>query len=259
MASGKSAGVGATVETGEIATGAVTTAKVADNAIDKDKLGILTTKGDTLVYSTEPARVAVGTNDQVLTADSAQASGLKWAAAGSGAISLVGTGSVASGVDATVTVNTSGSDNTLLMVKFHVITDSSSSVNYTPSLRINGKTASTDYRFQRMSLLNGSWQSSDYGDAAEAEIGFVNSGTSTTQDMGGTVNLVVAGTNKISFHSESGAERSDVASGWFNVGGGTTTFTASNITSVTIFVTDGAGTVRTDCGLAVYLYKITNA
>ena len=48
-----------------------------------DALSPTTTKGDLLVDDgTNVIRVAVGSNDQVLTADSAQASGVKWAAAG---------------------------------------------------------------------------------------------------------------------------------------------------------------------------------
>ena len=39
----------------------------------------LTTKGDLLTYDTADARLAVGTNAQVLTADSAEATGMKWA------------------------------------------------------------------------------------------------------------------------------------------------------------------------------------
>ena len=39
----------------------------------------VTTKGDVQTYSTEGARLAVGTNDQILTADSNEATGLKWA------------------------------------------------------------------------------------------------------------------------------------------------------------------------------------
>ena len=42
----------------------------------------LTTKGDIYTYSTTDARLGVGTNGQVLTADSAEATGLKWATAG---------------------------------------------------------------------------------------------------------------------------------------------------------------------------------
>ena len=42
----------------------------------------LTTKGDLHGYSSENTRIPIGDNDQVLTADSAQALGLKWGAAG---------------------------------------------------------------------------------------------------------------------------------------------------------------------------------
>jgi len=42
----------------------------------------LTTKGDLHGYSTENTRIPIGTNDQVLTADSSEALGLKWGAAG---------------------------------------------------------------------------------------------------------------------------------------------------------------------------------
>lgn len=53
---------------------------------------IITTKGDILTHDgTNRVRLAVGTNDQVLTADSAQANGIKWAAAGgAGAVTRVG-------------------------------------------------------------------------------------------------------------------------------------------------------------------------
>lgn len=44
----------------------------------------LTTKGDLYTYSTTDARLGVGTNGQVLTADSTAATGLKWAAAAGG-------------------------------------------------------------------------------------------------------------------------------------------------------------------------------
>jgi hypothetical protein len=51
--------------------------------------GLLTTKGDILSYSTTEARLGVGANDTVLTADSTQTLGLKWAAAG-GKLEFIG-------------------------------------------------------------------------------------------------------------------------------------------------------------------------
>jgi len=54
------------------------------SAITKTLASILTTKGDVLGYSTTEARIPVGANDTVLTADSAQTLGLKWAAAAGG-------------------------------------------------------------------------------------------------------------------------------------------------------------------------------
>lgn len=53
----------------------------------------LTTKGDLYTYSTTDARLAVGANDTVLTADSSTATGLKWATpASSGGWTLINTG-----------------------------------------------------------------------------------------------------------------------------------------------------------------------
>jgi len=44
----------------------------------------LTTKGDLHGYSTTNTRIPIGDNDQILTADSSEALGLKWATAGGG-------------------------------------------------------------------------------------------------------------------------------------------------------------------------------
>jgi hypothetical protein len=50
----------------------------------------LTTKGDLYGFSTVPARVAVGTNGQVLTADSTATNGVAWATAASGGTTWTG-------------------------------------------------------------------------------------------------------------------------------------------------------------------------
>ena len=54
----------------------------------------LTTKGDLYTFSTSDARLGVGANDTVLTADSAQATGLKWATPASGGMTLISTTSL---------------------------------------------------------------------------------------------------------------------------------------------------------------------
>lgn len=49
----------------------------------------LTTKGDLFTFTTVDARLGVGTNGQVLQADSAEATGLKWATPSAGALTLI--------------------------------------------------------------------------------------------------------------------------------------------------------------------------
>ena len=63
----------------------------------------LTTKGDLYTYSTTDARLGVGTNGQVLTADSTAATGLKWAAAAAGGGKIL---QVVSATYATLTTST---------------------------------------------------------------------------------------------------------------------------------------------------------
>jgi hypothetical protein len=74
----------------------------------------LTTKGDLYGYSTTNARVPVGTNGQVLTADSAAATGVAWATpASSGGMTLLATSTL---TGASVTVSSISQDYKHLLV-----------------------------------------------------------------------------------------------------------------------------------------------
>jgi hypothetical protein len=57
-------------------------------------LGVVTTKGDLLGFAAIPARIPVGTNGQLLQADSTQANGVKWASVGDGSVSRVASSDV---------------------------------------------------------------------------------------------------------------------------------------------------------------------
>jgi trimeric autotransporter adhesin len=79
----------------------------------------LTTKGDLFTFTTVDARLGVGANDTVLTADSSEATGLKWAAAAAG-------GKVLQVVQGTKTDTTSTTSQTFVTTNLSVsITPSS--------------------------------------------------------------------------------------------------------------------------------------
>jgi hypothetical protein len=91
----------------------------------------LTTKGDLYTYSTTDARLAVGTNDQVLTADSTAATGMKWATPASGGLTLLSTTTLSG---ASTTISSISQAYTSLLVVTHGITASG---NYYPRVAIN--------------------------------------------------------------------------------------------------------------------------
>ena len=86
--------------------------------IDTSGSAPLTTKGDVYGYDTAPARIPIGTNGQVLTADSTQALGLKWATPAGG-------GKVLQVVSATYSTNVASTTSTYV--------DTGLSASITPS------------------------------------------------------------------------------------------------------------------------------
>jgi len=106
---------------------------------------IVDAKGDLIVATAADtvSRLAVGTNNHVLTADSSTSTGLKWAAAGAASnYSLLNTGGTALTGASTITVSgISGQE------KLHIIVDSASSANASSamSIRINTDSGTNYY------------------------------------------------------------------------------------------------------------------
>jgi len=81
----------------------------------------LTTKGDLYGFSTLDARIPIGTNNQVLTADSAQGLGLKWATPASGGGTTLISTTTMSG--ASVTLSSIPQTYTYLLLVFNEFTN----------------------------------------------------------------------------------------------------------------------------------------
>jgi hypothetical protein len=108
---------------------------------------IVDAKGDLIAATAAdtPARLAVGTDGQVLTADSTTATGLKWAAASSGALTLVGTTTLSSSASFNLS-NVFSSSYANYEIHITGLTGSTSSF-ITYGLRTGSTNAASNYDF----------------------------------------------------------------------------------------------------------------
>jgi hypothetical protein len=114
----------------------------------------LTTKGDIWTYSTTNARLGVGSNNQVLTADSSQATGLKWATPSASALVFITSSSFTSST--AVSVNncfSSTYENYVVIVNL----SASSNNELTMRMRVGGSdTVGSAYRGNACAMPHGS-------------------------------------------------------------------------------------------------------
>ena len=120
----------------------------------------LTTKGDLYGYSTTDARVGVGTNGQVLTADSTASTGVAWATASSGGMTLISTTTL-SGASVTLSSFTGYTDLQLVVIGAYGATtqntffcrfNSDSGSNYYTAPMTQGSVSST---FTKVTMADG--------------------------------------------------------------------------------------------------------
>jgi hypothetical protein len=128
---------------------------------------IVDAKGDliTATAADTPARLAVGANDTILTADSTAATGLKWAAAAGGGAnwSLLNAGGTALTGAQTITVSgISGKDKIMVLIS----DASSASANSVISVQLNTDTASNYYFYGTLSGFSASYAASNFSKLA---------------------------------------------------------------------------------------------
>lgn len=139
----------------------------ADAAIAKS---LVTTKGDLIAATgaSTPARLGVGTNGQVLTADSAEASGVKWATAASGGITLLSTTTLSGN---SVTVSSISQNYKNLIIDFQAVYANSNN-GYALNMRINSDTGG-NYATRQ-------WETGGYANYTTSYISLVNELSSTS-------------------------------------------------------------------------------
>jgi hypothetical protein len=134
-----------------------------------DNSSPLTTKGDLYGFSTLDARIPIGANNTVLTADSAQALGLKWAAPASGG-GLTFISSTAFSAVTSVSLSANSFSATYANYKVFFAPTNTAAAAITLRMRASGTDNSTGNYFGALNRLNEAATRSDTGFASATAV-----------------------------------------------------------------------------------------
>jgi hypothetical protein len=218
----------------------------------------LTTKGDLYGYSTTDARVAVGTNGQVLTADSTAATGVAWATAASGGGLTLITETVAS-ANSSIDFSSISGSYTNLTLEWTGVYHSATGSNF--GFRLNSDSGS-NYN-ETYTYLEGTSpvgvSISGLNQTSMGQVPFGNNASSTTanQTVMGVLNVYnYASTSKVKkydmttfYYTNSNARyNSFTVSGYWN--------STSAVTALGIFRAAGTATLSNLSNTSIRLYGV---